>query len=147
MPVCVWYDAPKTGDLFRQIGRTLIVFSLLLYYIRLLDIFTVHQVFGPKLIMIGRMIKDVMIIWTMLLVIVVSYGVVTQALMAPNTSTDWSQSGIMELLDRNYWAMFGELGSALKQIGNIQIYLLFKYWKIKIFSTPKLKLSNRPVCI
>lgn len=43
-----------------EVGRVFLVFSLLLYIIRLLNIFTVHKLFGPKLIMLGKMVLHVM---------------------------------------------------------------------------------------
>ena len=40
-----------------ETGRIFLVLSLLLYIIRLLNIFTVHKLFGPKLIMLGKMVQ------------------------------------------------------------------------------------------
>ena len=37
-------------------GRVCLVFSLLLFIIRLLKAFTMHKLFGPKLLMLGRMV-------------------------------------------------------------------------------------------
>ncbi len=52
MPVCIW----SQNSTLLEVGHTLLVFSLLLYFIRLLNTLTVHKVFGPKLFMIGRMV-------------------------------------------------------------------------------------------
>ena len=39
-----------------ETGRVCMIFSLLVYIIRLLNIFTVHKEIGPKLLMLGRMV-------------------------------------------------------------------------------------------
>ena len=39
-----------------ETGRVCMIFSLLVYIIRLLNFFTVHKEIGPKLLMLGRMV-------------------------------------------------------------------------------------------
>ena len=111
LPMCIWSD----NDEISELGRALIVFSVMFYFIRLLNIFTVHKVFGPKLVMIGRMIKDVMVIWTMLIVIVIAYGIVTQALMDPKANYDLNS--LYKILQLTHWTMFGEFESTVNKLG------------------------------
>lgn len=92
-----------------ETGRTLIIFSLMLYFIRLLDIFTLHRVSGPKLVMIGRMVKDVMVIWTMLLVIALAYSIAIQALTGYIGTSTFDT--LLRSILRSHWTMFGEFQS------------------------------------
>ena len=83
-----------------QIGRIILALSLVLFYLRLYQMFEVSRLLGPKIDMIGRMFVDIGIIAVLLLVCVVAFGVAFQALLQPE---DFSR-----VVERPYWAMFGE---------------------------------------
>ena len=46
-----------TTDILHDIGRALLIISLLLYFVRLLYVFCIHKTFGPKIVMMGRMVQ------------------------------------------------------------------------------------------
>lgn len=48
--------AARTEAIFREVGRVLLILSLLLYFVRLLYVFCIHKLFGPKIVMVGRMV-------------------------------------------------------------------------------------------
>lgn len=84
-----------------QSGRIILALSLVLFYLRLYEMFEVSRLLGPKINMIGRMFMDIGIIAVLLLVCVVAFGVAFHALLQPK---DFSR-----VVERPYWAMFGEL--------------------------------------
>ena len=83
-----------------QAGRIILALSLVLFYLRLYQMFEVSRLLGPKIDMIGRMFVDIGIIAVLLLVCVVAFGVAFQALLQPE---DFSK-----VVERPYWAMFGD---------------------------------------
>lgn len=46
-----------TVTTLNEIGRALLIISLLLYFVRLLYAFCIHKTFGPKIVMMGRMVQ------------------------------------------------------------------------------------------
>ena len=48
--------ADRTAAIFREVGRVLLILALLLYFVRLLYVFCIHKLFGPKIVMVGRMV-------------------------------------------------------------------------------------------
>ena len=50
-----------TRFILHDIGRALLIISLLLYFVRLLYVFCIHKTFGPKIVMMGRMVQLLLI--------------------------------------------------------------------------------------
>lgn len=46
-----------TAAIFHETGRVLLIIALLLYFVRLLYVFCIHKIFGPKIVMVGRMVQ------------------------------------------------------------------------------------------
>ncbi|XP_064594682.1 transient receptor potential cation channel subfamily M member-like 2 isoform X2 [Liolophura sinensis] len=90
-----------------EAARVILALNLITFFARLLHIFSVHKQLGPKLVMIGRMVVDLMYFVVILLVIIVGYGVASQAILYPNTELE--PAIIINVLRKAYWQMFGEL--------------------------------------
>ncbi|XP_072021882.1 transient receptor potential cation channel subfamily M member-like 2 [Amphiura filiformis] len=88
-------------------ARVVLAFDLFIFYMRLLNSFTIYQHLGPKLIMIGKMFLDVSFFVCILFVFLIAYGITLQAILYP-TITD-IQGLIYGVLYRPYFQIYGEL--------------------------------------
>uniref|UniRef100_A0A8C4ZHW1 Transient receptor potential cation channel, subfamily M, member 4a n=1 Tax=Gadus morhua TaxID=8049 RepID=A0A8C4ZHW1_GADMO len=66
-----WFDA----------GRALLCVDYMVFTLRLIHIFAIHRQLGPKIIIVGKMIKDVFFFLFFLGVWLMAYGVANQALI------------------------------------------------------------------
>ncbi|KAK2832741.1 hypothetical protein Q5P01_016630 [Channa striata] len=64
-----------------QFGRAVMAIDFLVFTLRLIHIFAVHKQLGPKIIIVGKMMKDVFFFLFFLAVWLVAYGVANQALL------------------------------------------------------------------
>ncbi|XP_071942447.1 transient receptor potential cation channel subfamily M member-like 2 isoform X2 [Antedon mediterranea] len=88
-------------------ARVILAIDLMIFYIRLLQVFSVNKNLGPKLIMISKMMVDLAFFMCILFVFLIAYGVASQAIMFPNTSGFFPiVKGIMY---KSYFQMYGEL--------------------------------------
>ncbi|XP_060040604.1 transient receptor potential cation channel subfamily M member 2 isoform X2 [Erinaceus europaeus] len=88
-------------------GRVLLALDFILLCLRLLHIFTVSRMLGPKIIILKRMMKDIFFFLLLLAVWVVSFGVAKQAILIHNESrTDWLFRGV---LYHSYLTIFGQI--------------------------------------
>ncbi|XP_076000430.1 transient receptor potential cation channel subfamily M member 4a [Genypterus blacodes] len=62
-------------------GRALMAIDFMVFSLRLIHIFAVHKQLGPKIIIVGKMMKDVFFFLFFLAVWVMAYGVANQALL------------------------------------------------------------------
>ncbi|XP_033100604.1 transient receptor potential cation channel subfamily M member-like 2 [Anneissia japonica] len=88
-------------------SRVILAIDLMIFYIRLLHVFSVNQNLGPKLIMIGKMMVDLAFFMCILFVFLVAYGVASQAIMFPNR--DGFIPVIRGIFFHSYFQMYGEL--------------------------------------
>ncbi|RVE69012.1 hypothetical protein OJAV_G00073620 [Oryzias javanicus] len=63
------------------IGRAVMALDFLVFTLRLIHIFAVHKQLGPKIIIVGKMVKDVFFFLFFLAVWLLAYGVANQALL------------------------------------------------------------------
>ncbi|XP_072019957.1 transient receptor potential cation channel subfamily M member 2-like [Amphiura filiformis] len=88
-------------------GRILLALSLVIFYIRLLHVFSANKHLGPKLVMIEGMFADLLVFVSILLVFLTCYGVASEAILYPG------RSGVSNVLEsiffRPYLQIFGEL--------------------------------------
>uniref|UniRef100_A0A7N6BAU7 Transient receptor potential cation channel, subfamily M, member 4a n=1 Tax=Anabas testudineus TaxID=64144 RepID=A0A7N6BAU7_ANATE len=68
-------------DVTFEFGRDLMCIDYMVFTLRLIHIFTIHKQLGPKIIMLGKMMKDVFFFLFFLWVWLVAYGVANQALV------------------------------------------------------------------
>ncbi|XP_038076672.1 transient receptor potential cation channel subfamily M member-like 2 isoform X3 [Patiria miniata] len=90
-----------------DIARIILALDLLIYFVRLLQIFSIHKNLGPKLIMIQRMMIDLLFFLCILLVFLLGFGIASQAILQPNSSSfvDIARG----VFYKPYFQIFGEL--------------------------------------
>ncbi|XP_037547333.1 transient receptor potential cation channel subfamily M member 4 [Nematolebias whitei] len=89
-----------------EIGRDVLCVDYMIFTLRLIHIFIIHKRLGPKIIIIGKMMKDVFFFLFFLGVWIVAYGVANQGLLY---SYDSNFSRILRrVLYRPYLHIFGE---------------------------------------
>ncbi|XP_063435502.1 transient receptor potential cation channel subfamily M member-like 2 [Mytilus trossulus] len=91
-------------------------FGLFLIYMRFFHSLMVLKYFGLKLIMIGKMLKELLQFSWILIVFIVCAGVMYHSNMYPNHRDMWPQNGadmehwrIWKILSLPYWQLYGEL--------------------------------------
>ncbi|XP_077993111.1 transient receptor potential cation channel subfamily M member-like 2 [Glandiceps talaboti] len=95
------------SDSLIQIARYMWSIDVMLYYIRFLHVFYINRQMGPKLIMIGKMMVDLLFFVGILFIIMLGYGVSMQAILYPN------ESRVVPLIEgifyKPYFQIYGEL--------------------------------------
>ncbi|XP_061604550.1 transient receptor potential cation channel subfamily M member 4a isoform X1 [Phyllopteryx taeniolatus] len=64
-----------------KFGRALMAIDYMVFALRLIHIFAVHKQLGPKIIIVGKMMKDIFFFLFFLAVWLMAYGVANQALL------------------------------------------------------------------
>ncbi|XP_071824932.1 transient receptor potential cation channel subfamily M member-like 2 isoform X2 [Apostichopus japonicus] len=90
-----------------QIGHLLLAVDIMLFYMRLLQMFKVSKMLGPKLIMIWKMVVDLFFFVCILAVCVIGYGIALQAIMFPNESDPLEN--FIGVFYRPYFQIYGTL--------------------------------------
>lgn len=96
---------PFTSTL--EAARCVMALNLVIFFFRILHIFSVHKQLGPKLVMIGRMLKDLLYFIIILMVFVVSYSIAAYSVMYPNS--ELSIVLVYNVMRLGYWNLYGEL--------------------------------------
>ncbi|XP_035699795.1 transient receptor potential cation channel subfamily M member-like 2 isoform X2 [Branchiostoma floridae] len=81
--------------------------ALILAFYRPLQMFYVHEKIGPKIIMIREMLQDLLIFLSFLVVFVLAFGVVRQALLTPNSLLSWKL--FVDVVRIPYWLIYAQL--------------------------------------
>lgn len=89
------------------IGHMLYCLDIMLWIIRVLDIFSVSKVLGPYVVMIGRMTVDMAYFLLIMVVFLMAYGVAQQAILFPYEAGSWDL--IPKVFFRPYFQVYGEL--------------------------------------
>ncbi|XP_053372803.1 transient receptor potential cation channel subfamily M member-like 2 [Mercenaria mercenaria] len=90
-----------------EAARVFLALNFVSFFLRLLHIFSVHKELGPKLVMIGRMVQDLMYFLVILMVFVVSYAIASHSILFPNSPLRWSTT--IDVIRKSYWNIYGEL--------------------------------------
>nr|XP_006816420.1 PREDICTED: transient receptor potential cation channel subfamily M member 3-like [Saccoglossus kowalevskii] len=91
-----------------EAARALYAVNCSLFILRIMRMFSLNSTLGPKLIMIGKMLIEMMLFLVILLVFLISYGVASQALLYPNRRTAYW--GIFrDVVYMPYFQIYGEL--------------------------------------
>lgn len=101
-----WIDSSTCPDCF-EASRVVLAVNLMLFYFRLLHIFSIHKNLGPKLVMIGRMMLDLSYFFIILLVFILAYGLATHAILYPNSTLNFHL--VKDILHKAYFQIYGEL--------------------------------------
>ncbi|CAD5113778.1 DgyrCDS2946 [Dimorphilus gyrociliatus] len=91
----------------KAIGKVIYSVDIILWYIRILDIFSVNKYLGPYVMMIGKMVKDMLYFIVILLVVLMSFGVARQSITYPNQDPDWSL--LKHIFLKPYFMLYGEV--------------------------------------
>ncbi|XP_057301332.1 transient receptor potential cation channel subfamily M member 7-like [Hydractinia symbiolongicarpus] len=91
----------------RTAGHVVYAVDIILWIIRLLDIFSVNKYLGPYVVMIGRMTLDMAYFMFILLVFLTAYGVSRYAILNTSTKRTWGTIG--EMVFAPYFQIYGEL--------------------------------------
>ncbi|XP_067935485.1 transient receptor potential cation channel subfamily M member-like 2 [Watersipora subatra] len=94
-------------EFYFEWARWLFAFSFMVYFIRFSQIFYVVEQLGPKIIMIRKMLVDLLFFIIILLMTMLSFGVITQAILSPQAAFDWNL--IDGVIKRPYFQLYGEL--------------------------------------
>ncbi|XP_052083007.1 transient receptor potential cation channel subfamily M member-like 2 isoform X1 [Mytilus californianus] len=88
-------------------SKVSLVVAFILLCIRILNLFCMSEILGPKLVMIRKMFSDTGAFMAIMTVIMMCYNISFHALLYTNSEFSWSQ---MEKITQNgYWMLFGEL--------------------------------------
>eukprot|EP00794_Sanderia_malayensis_P003485 gene3485-3983_t len=98
-----WNDNNKN---YLIAARIIHATDVVIFIIRLLQIFSVNKHLGPKLVMIRRMLHDLKYFIFILAIFIIGYGVAFQAVRFPNTHFG---KAIIGVINKPYWQMYGEL--------------------------------------
>ncbi|KAL9987179.1 hypothetical protein ACROYT_G001438 [Oculina patagonica] len=90
-----------------RIGHMLYCLDIMLWIIRVLDIFSVSKILGPYVVMIGRMTIDMTYFLLIMVVFLMAYGVAQQAILFPYETGSWNI--IPKVFFRPYFQVYGEL--------------------------------------
>ncbi|XP_037331641.2 transient receptor potential cation channel subfamily M member 4a [Pungitius pungitius] len=89
------------------VGRAVMAIDFMVFTLRLIHIFAVHKQLGPKIIIVGKMMKDVFFFLFFLAVWLLAYGVANQALLyAYDPRPDWI---FRRVFYRPYLHIFGQI--------------------------------------
>lgn len=91
----------------RSAGHVVYSLDVMLWIIRLLDIFTVSKHLGPYVVMIGRMTRDMLYFLVIMVIFLLAYGVAQQAILYPDEPASWSV--VSGVFFRPYFQVYGEL--------------------------------------
>lgn len=93
-------------------ARNLFAFSLLVTYLRFLEVFLIFRVVGPKLMMIKEMLKDLFIFLIIAVFVILGVGIYYHANLWPDHRAMWnggfSNWRIWKIIYYPYWQLYGE---------------------------------------
>ncbi|KAK3595125.1 hypothetical protein CHS0354_002378 [Potamilus streckersoni] len=92
-----------------QFSWTRITYSIALamYYLRFMQVFFAEKHIGPKVIMIKNMIVDLLFFMVIFVIFLLSFGIVYQANLFPNSVPSWYL--LKSVIYMPYWQLYGEL--------------------------------------
>nr|XP_034320577.1 transient receptor potential cation channel subfamily M member-like 2 [Crassostrea gigas] len=95
------------------VSRRMFSLSLLVMYLRFLEVFLIHRKMGPTLIMIKEMLKDLLGFLSIAIFVVLGVGIYYHANLWPDHQTiwkgHWTSWRIWTIIYYPYWQLYGEL--------------------------------------
>eukprot|EP00062_Callorhinchus_milii_P002618 gi/632938956/ref/XP_007907048.1/ PREDICTED: transient receptor potential cation channel subfamily M member 1 isoform X2 [Callorhinchus milii] len=92
---------------YMSYGRVIYCVDIIIWYIRVLDIFGVNKYLGPYVMMIGKMMLDMLYFVVIMLVVLMSFGVARQAILHPDEEPSWRLA--RNIFYMPYWMIYGEV--------------------------------------
>ncbi|KAK5881154.1 hypothetical protein CesoFtcFv8_021990 [Champsocephalus esox] len=100
-----------------ELGRDILCVDYMVFTLRLIHIFAIHKQMGPKIIIVGKMMKDIFFFLFFLMVWLMAYGVANQALLY---SYDPSLERIFRrVFYRPYLHIFGQIPVEEMDVGKV----------------------------
>ncbi|XP_071179857.1 uncharacterized protein [Mytilus edulis] len=87
-------------------SNILLVLTFILLSIRIINMFSISEYLGPKLVIIKKMFKDTFVFLIILIVIMTSYNVSYHSLNYRRTEPSWKE--IEKIMQHGFWILFGE---------------------------------------
>ncbi|XP_052255185.1 transient receptor potential cation channel subfamily M member 2-like [Dreissena polymorpha] len=87
--------------------RVVLAVDFVAFFFRLIHIFSVQNVLGPKLIMIQQMFQDLVYFLVILLVFLLSYAIASHSILFPDSPVTWET--FRQIIRKPYWHLYGEL--------------------------------------
>ncbi|GAA6074249.1 transient receptor potential cation channel subfamily M member 4-like isoform X1, partial [Tachysurus ichikawai] len=88
-------------------GRAALCLDYMVFTLRLIHIFAIHKQLGPKIIIVGKMMKDMFFFLFFLAIWLLAYGVANQALIYPYDSN--ADRILRRVFYRPYLHIFGQI--------------------------------------
>ncbi|KAK3560120.1 hypothetical protein QTP86_033872 [Hemibagrus guttatus] len=89
------------------LGRAAFCLDYMVFTLRLIHIFAIHKQLGPKIIIVGKMMKDIFFFLFFLAIWLLAYGVANQALIYPYDSS--ADRMFRRIFYRPYLHIFGQI--------------------------------------
>nr|XP_022311262.1 uncharacterized protein LOC111116556 [Crassostrea virginica] len=101
-----------TSETF-TIARRMFSLSLLVMYLRFMEVFLIHRTLGPTLIMIKEMLKDLFNFLFIAVFVILGVGIYYHANLFPDHQTiwegDWTEWSFWKIIYYPYWQLYAEL--------------------------------------
>ncbi|XP_052075160.1 transient receptor potential cation channel subfamily M member-like 2 isoform X1 [Mytilus californianus] len=88
-------------------AKSIFCINAVVFYIRVLEVYTVNSRLGPKMVMIKKMMLELVMFILVLTIFLVSYGIASQGLMHLQRQSDWKI--LRDVIYFPYWQFYGEL--------------------------------------
>ncbi|VDI11958.1 Hypothetical predicted protein [Mytilus galloprovincialis] len=88
-------------------AKSIFCINAVVFYIRVLEIYTVNSRLGPKMVMIKKMMLELGMFILVLTIFLVAYGVASQGLMHLQRHSNWNI--LKDVVYFPYWQLYGEL--------------------------------------
>ncbi|XP_046549419.1 LOW QUALITY PROTEIN: transient receptor potential cation channel subfamily M member 3-like [Haliotis rubra] len=104
--VFIGFSIRWNHDLFFS-AKMIYCFNVIIFYLRILKMYTAHSQLGPKLFMIMRMLEELVLFVMILVVFLLAYGVASQGLLYPQRKGD--AVILKDIVFYPYWQLYGEI--------------------------------------
>ncbi|CAG2185727.1 unnamed protein product [Mytilus edulis] len=88
-------------------AKSIFCINAVVFYIKVLEIYTVNSRLGPKMVMIKKMMLELVMFILVLTIFLLAYGVASQGLMHLQRKSEWQI--LTDVVYFPYWQLYGEL--------------------------------------
>ncbi|XP_076107231.1 transient receptor potential cation channel subfamily M member 8-like [Mytilus galloprovincialis] len=88
-------------------AKSIFCINAVVFYIKVLEIYTVNSRLGPKMVMIKKMMLELVMFILVLTIFLLAYGVASQGLMHLQRKSEWQI--LKDVVYFPYWQLYGEL--------------------------------------
>lgn len=121
-------------------GRVLYCVNIVFWYLRILKLLNVNNALSPYIHMYGKMVVQMVLMCAILLVIVVVFGIVRQAIIFPDE--DWQWALLRNIVYKPYAMLYGALYEMeITECDDFGLNCKPGYWLTPIFMSVYLLLS------